>query len=103
MGWFAVGPGSYVVSKPTPGNEPGPTVAGVVYFGQPVGSFAVGFVGQIEQVGFSLFAYDGLAGARTAVFFAGVAFVPARPPVQLHVVSSSVIGPVGEPLLLPRG
>ena len=74
-----------------------------MYFGQPVGSFAVGDVGQTWQVGFSLFAYDGLEGARTAVFLAGVSFVPARPPTQAHVVSSRLIAPVGEPLLLPRG
>jgi hypothetical protein len=66
-----------------------------------VGSSAVGDVGQIEQVGFSLFAYDALGAARTAVFFAGVWLEPAHPPVQVHLESSRVIAPVGELLLHP--
>ena len=46
-------------------------------------SVAVGDVGQTVQLGFSLLAYEALGAARTAVFFGGVSFVPARPPTQL--------------------
>jgi hypothetical protein len=61
----------------------------------------VGDVGQTEHVGFSLFAYDALEAARTAVFFAGVFWFPAQPPVQLHVESSRLMVLVGEVLLHP--
>lgn len=61
----------------------------------------MGEVGQTSHVGLSLFAADALAALRTAVFAAGAPVAGAAPPTQLHVESSRVMAPVGEPLLPP--
>jgi hypothetical protein len=82
--------------------EPGVTVAGVVYIGQPVGSSPVGDFGHTSHFKFSLFAYDALGAASTAVFFGGGVASDGTPPSHEHVVSLRTMGlfTMGPPPLL---